>query len=109
MPERYADLVADFANRAPTATRAEWVAFAQEHARHVYQAGFQRGYEHSERLEVKPWDLTDPDAIADAYDPDWRNGSGIDLTGDPGYVPEPEREEMGDDEDGGRRRSRRPG
>ena len=103
MPERYADLAADFANRAPKATRAEWVAFAQEHARHVWQAAWQRGYEHAERLREPPWEGLDPDALADLHDPDWRNGRGIDLTGDAGYVPADDvREEMGDEEDRGR-------
>lgn len=103
MPERFADVAADFANRHPKATRAEWLAFCQAHARYVYRAAWQRGYENAERSgEPPPWERVDPDVVADLRDPDWRNGRGIDLSGDAAHVPvEDAREEMGDEDPGG--------
>lgn len=71
-PLRFADMAIEFANLYPTATRAQWLRFATEHAREAYRAGYQRGYEYVERdPDFFRTDLP-PDKIADMHDPDWR-------------------------------------
>jgi hypothetical protein len=71
-PQRISDLVIEFANLYPTATRSQWLRFATEHAREAYRAGYQRGYEYVERdPDFFRTDLP-PDMIADMHDPDWR-------------------------------------
>lgn len=48
-PKRISDIVLDFANHNPEATREEWVAFAQSHAAVSYRSGYARGVEWTDR------------------------------------------------------------
>lgn len=69
-PARLAQMVVEFANQHPNATRAEWVRFACGHARECYRSGWTRGEEHAER---DPTELSGiPEQLADALDPSWR-------------------------------------
>ena len=94
-PVRLADIVIEFANLYPTATRAQWVRFVTEHAREAYRSGYQRGYEYVERdPDFFSKDMP-PEMIADLHDPDWRwrpMRSGIGY-GEPDAVPKDEPDE----------------
>ena len=84
-PDRLAQMVIAFALTNPQATRFDWTRFAIEHARECYRAGYTRGYEYIERDPDERAILTqlDPDALADALDPDWRWSPELDLNGIP--------------------------
>lgn len=84
-PTRLRDMVHTFANINPHATRAEWVDFAAEFAGEVWRTAYQAGFEYVERDNDFFRDQ-DPDAIADAHDPDWRDGPPVVLEGDPTFV-----------------------
>jgi len=86
-PSRLMDMVVDFANDNPHATRAEWTAFAGAHAAECYRAGWTRGAEYVERVPELWRPDVPPEAMADALDPDWRNSPSV--LDDPG-APVPE-------------------
>jgi ABC-type Fe3+ transport system substrate-binding protein len=77
-PTYIRDVVQQFVQNAPRATRDEWVAFAQDLAGEAYMAGYTRGYEYVERTtDWKP--NVPPEELADLFDPAWKNdGRGID-------------------------------
>lgn len=82
-PARLSQMVVYFANLYPHATRQEWIAFAQGHAEECYRSGYSRGEEWAERDEDAQIPSGQPEAIADALDPDWRWRDSIELEGDP--------------------------
>jgi hypothetical protein len=79
-PARLGEMVIAYANSAPHATRAEWIAYAMAHSAECYRSGYRRGREEAERPEL------DPDRVADELDPDWRWSPDIRLVGDAGVV-----------------------
>jgi len=90
-PLRLQEMVIDFANSNPRATRKEWVAFAAGQAEEAYKAGYIRGLEYSERDETYRAQVKEvPDQVADQLDPDWRWSPGIKLEGPPQDIPEEE-------------------
>jgi len=85
-PPAYIDrMVAQFAQDAPKATRAQWTAFALGLAQEAYRTGYTRGYEYTERTD--DWHpALPPDVIADMMDSTWKDdGRGIKLD-DPGAI-----------------------
>jgi hypothetical protein len=74
-PRRLRRMVLLFANAHPKATRREWAEFAAAHAAEAYQSGYTRGWERSERdADAMPWLVQEPEIVADALDPGWRDG-----------------------------------
>lgn len=86
-PRRLNSMVADFEALHPSASAAEWRAFAIRLIRTSYQTGFARGFEY----EARQLALPDPDAIADREQPGWRDNSPpVSLLGEgPHYPPSP--------------------
>jgi hypothetical protein len=84
-PDRLIDIVEDFSNHNPRATRAEWAAFAVAHAAECYRAGYMRGVEYTERAPETWRPDVDPEVIADGLDPEWRKSAPISLD-DPGGI-----------------------
>ena len=80
-PARLGEMVIEFANTHPHATRAEWAAFAMGHSEECYRSGYVRGRESAERDYEVP--SVSPEEVADELDPDWRWSPGIVLGGDP--------------------------
>lgn len=80
-PSRLGEMVVEFANLYPHATRSEWVVFAQHHADECYRGGFVRGAEWAERdYQSRMPDVT-PEELADNEAPDWRWSPNIMLLG----------------------------
>lgn len=77
IPDRIILEVKQFTKYHPRATRAEWMVFAAELAELAYRAGWTRGYEYLERNNVAS--QFNPDAVADAMDPDWRDRAPVRL------------------------------
>lgn len=73
-PQRLAEQVAEWAAMHPTATRAEWAAFAVRFAHGAYKDGFVRGFEWAER-DLDRLDLGEPERLAEleAYDFVWHS------------------------------------
>jgi hypothetical protein len=71
MPQRFEAMVYQFVHEYPYANRQEWIDFAIKYGRIVYESGYVRGYEYTERQFTMP--KTDPEVIADAIDPTWRD------------------------------------
>lgn len=98
-PKRLEQQVLSFAEFYPKATRAEWVEFATRFAEECYRIGYTRGVEWAERDGEEG---TDPEALMDEIDPDWRSSDPVKLTNPDGVPPE-ERDDgtpnMGDIED----------
>lgn len=65
VPERFALVVAAFAEEHPRATRGEWLEFAQLHAAQAYQSGYMRGLEWTERDLERGIKAVDPDQVAE--------------------------------------------
>ena len=88
-PMRLTETVVMFTNLHPTASRAEWTRFAIEFARECYRSGYIRGYEHVERDPefVEKLKAANPDALANALDPDWRFSPPVQLEEDPFAIP----------------------
>ena len=73
-PARLLDMVADWANENPRATRGEWASFARGMAREAFMLGYLSGYSSASSVEG-----LDPDAAADAVDPSWRSSPPVDA------------------------------
>jgi hypothetical protein len=67
-PARIGDVVLEFAQAFPRATRNEWIDFAVRHAGTSYREGYVRGYEWVERLPSAP--EAEPEAVMRVIDPD---------------------------------------
>ncbi len=85
LPDRFHEMVIDYANREPQATRADWIRFATLHAGVAYRSGYQRGYEWAEREGTAGYDVK-PEDIADGLDPDWKWSPDILLEPEPDEV-----------------------
>ncbi len=73
-PEEVRDIVVQFANMNPSATRREWVEFAAAQAQEAYRVGWLRGYEFQEAEWRRPG--RSPDDWAEAmWGPRWRHAS----------------------------------
>jgi hypothetical protein len=81
--ERLSAMVVIYANMHTRSTRAEWVAFAIEHAIESYRSGFLAGLQHAERIDLPPG-MT-PELVADMATPGWQASAPVKLEGDP-YV-----------------------
>ena len=85
-PARLGEMVVDFANHNPHATRQEWIEFGRFHAAECYRSGFTRGAEWAERDFGSRMPDVSPERIADAQDPDWEWSPNILLVGSTGDV-----------------------
>lgn len=70
-PARLAQFVDDFAMLHPRATRQQWCDMAKALADGSYRAGYQRGYERSERAPGADLPATPPELVADSMDLGW--------------------------------------
>lgn len=77
-PERLREMVIDFANHHPRATRVEWVDFAAGIADECFRSGYVRGYDYTERTPDWRPDVP-PEVLADWIDPTWKWQHGISL------------------------------
>jgi hypothetical protein len=96
-PARLTQMVVDFADHNPRATRGEWAEFAAAHAAECYRTGWVRGAEYIERVpEVWRPDVP-PEEVADSLDPEWRHSPPVilDPRGIPPEEPEPDGMVMG--------------
>ena len=75
LPARLRRQPVEFAASNPLANRDAWRRFCERLAEACYRAGFQRGFEHSERDPEPSWRALPPELEADARDPDWRHPS----------------------------------
>jgi len=77
LPDRIRDMVVEFANDHPRATKGDWVDFATALLSETYEAGWLRGYERDARTYDWRPDIA-PEVLADMLDPTWReDGRGI--------------------------------
>lgn len=93
-PEQFSDLYEDmltqFANMYPDATRAQWQHFAMTLSTLAFGDG--RAYEQNLQLEVDV-KLGAPEDMADKLDRNWRVSPPLDLMDPDGIVPEQEKTE----------------
>lgn len=82
-PTHHTDLVAEWANANPKASRLEWMDFSLKLARMAYSEGYMQGAE-AKLVDEDP-SMT-PDTIADAVDPGWRRRKPLALE-DPDLPP----------------------
>ena len=83
-PVRFREYVVAWANAHRTASRLEWARAAVHFVEQAYRSGYVRGVESRERMGFSK--APDPDAAADAIDPNWRFAPSIDLIEEAGPV-----------------------
>ncbi len=89
-PDRLGDMIVQWANENPNATRGEFLSMAIQITEESWMSGFSRGVEYVER-DPEFFEDRQPDTIADAFDPTWREESpAITLDGDPNEIVPPD-------------------
>lgn len=101
LPDRYEQILTEYANEYPYATRAQWKHFSLLVAAQAFGDGYQVRVDEEEPIE----DMDRPDRVANQLDRNWRDKP-IDLINPDVVVPEVEPPEAVITEDQLRRMSR---
>jgi hypothetical protein len=93
-PRRLAEMVLQFAELYPRATKQQWIEFAARHAIECYRTGYVRGYEWCERDLVRRDPAVEPEELLRGQGDD---GSWLDHAVDLGDTAAPVQDEPQED------------